>query len=361
MNVRLKLHLLFTACFIFLTTTPTLQAKSVSLETNEVLQLRALINKDAAAAARFAEVRKAADRALNDKPDPIEKVISEGHLQKDPLKIRSKAAMADRTKIESLAWTWAVTNDMRYLAKAREFFLAWAKVNKADGNAINETQFEPVIVAYDLLRSSFPESERAVVDTWLQSKAKALAKVKGFGGNWPCHRLKIIGLVGLTLGDSSLTKQAIDGFRQQVNKDIQSDGACEDFHVRDAMHYQLYSIQPLLALARAAERHGEHLFDYRGTNGASLHSAVDFVVPYADGTKTHIEFANSKSSFDRERASNGEKEYQHHPWDPKKSIDMFSEAAWFVPEYGKLAAKIAGKPNQTFLNWRMVINAVSPR
>lgn len=123
-NVRLDLRLLFTACLIFLTATAALQAGPVSLKTNEVLQLRALVGKDAAAAARFAEVLKVADRALNAKPDPIEKVISEGHLVTDPLKIRSRGAMADRKKIESLAWAWAMTDDARYLAKAREFLLA---------------------------------------------------------------------------------------------------------------------------------------------------------------------------------------------------------------------------------------------
>jgi hypothetical protein len=38
---------------------------------------------------------------------------------------------------------------------------------------------------------------------------------------------------------------------------------------------------------------------------------------------------------------------------------MFSEAAWFIPEYGTLAAELAGKPKEHFFNWRMVINAVS--
>ena len=106
-------------------------------------------------------------------------------------------------------------------------------------------------------------------------------------------------------------------FAGEIAADLEADGASTDFHVRDAMHYHLTSMKPLLTLARAGERHGEHLFDYRGQNGASLHNAVDFVVPFADGSKTHMEFVNSKSNFDRERANNGEKEYQPHSWDPE--------------------------------------------
>jgi hypothetical protein len=330
------------------------------LEPSEVLKLRVIIRTNAIAAAEFAKLREVADRALDDEPDPIEKVISEGHLANDPLKIRSGAATKDINKTDCLGWTWAVTGDERYAAKVRDYILAWAKVNKADGDAINETKFEPMIIAYDLLRKSFPAREQTVADNWLRNKAETLlAKEKGFGGNWPCHRLKVIGLVGLTIGDESLITQAMDGFRKQVAKDIRADGSCSDFYVRDSMHYQLYSVEPLLTLARASERHGEHLFDYQVPNGASLHSAVDFVVPFADGTKSHIEFANTKSSFDRRRASNGEKEYQPHPWDSKASIDMFSTAACFNSVYGKLAAKIDGTPNETFINWQMVINAAS--
>ena len=356
---------LVTVCIASLISPAILSAGPVSLMPDEILQMRALIGTNAVAQQQFAGIHKAADRALDDKPDPIEKVISEGHLQKDPLKIRSEAAMNDRNKINSLAWAWAATGDERYAATAREFILAWAKVNKADGDAINETEFEPVIEAYDLLRGSFSEADRQTVDIWLQNKADVLwneYKNGGKGhwkGNFVSHGLKIIGLVGLTLGNESLTKDAMDGFRTHIKEDLEPDGSTTDFHVRDAMHYHIYSIEPLLTLARAGERHGEHLFDYKGPNGASLQSAVDFIVPFADRKKSHLEFANSKSSFDRKRASNGEKEYQPHPWSPKSSIVVFSKAAWFNPEYGKLAAKIDGKPNETFINWHMVINAIS--
>ena len=300
---------MFTVGLALLVSAATMLAGPVSLEPAEVLNLRTLISTNTAAAAQFAGLHEAADRALNDSPNPVEKIVSEGHLQKDPLKKRSTQAMKDLDKIASLGWSWAVTGDDRYAAKAREFLLAWARVNQPDGDAINETKFESVIIAYDLLRNRFPAADQAVVDGWLRGKAKTLlAKETKFGGNWPCHRLKIVGLVGLTIGDESLFAQAVDGFRKQVAKDIRPDGSCSDFYVRDSLHYQLYSVEPLLALARAGERRGEHLFDYSGLEGGSLHHSVDFVVPFADGTKTHIEFANSKSSFDRLRASNGEKE-----------------------------------------------------
>jgi len=90
-----------------------------------------------------------------------------------------------------------------------------------------------------------------------------------------------------------------------------------------------------------------------------LKSGVDFVVPFATGAKTHMEFANSKVAFDKKRAQNGQAEYQHHLWEPKAATKMFSQAAWFRPEYGVLAAKLAEHPGEKFFSWQMVINAVS--
>jgi hypothetical protein len=46
-------------------------------------------------------------------------------------------------------------------------------------------------------------------------------------------------------------------------------------------------------------------------------------------------------------------------WKPRTAVGMFSAAAWFRPEYGLLAARLAGHPGEALFNWQMVINAVS--
>ncbi len=337
-------------------------AGPASLTVTEVAALRSLIATNSDAADAFNGVRQAADRALQDTPNPVERIISEGHLATDPRKVHTESALPDMDKSLSLAWAWAATGDRRYLEKGHDFIIAWARINQSDGDAINETKFTPMVEGYDLLRDDFTENDRALADAWLRHKAETLMlKEHGFGGNWPCHRLEIIGLVGFTLNDQSLITQAIDGYHRQVAKDIRPNGACSDFYVRDSLHYQLYSVEPLLTLARAGERYGEPLFEYHAPNHGSLHDAVDFVVPFAEGSKTHIEFAHSKSKFDRQRANDGESEYAPHPWKPRASIWMFMSAAWFRPEYGTLASQLAWKTNRQFWDWQMVINFVSQR
>lgn len=357
MTVKCLMAILFCSAVV------SIQAGPVSLETTEIARLRSLVVENPAAAAQLAILRATADRALGDEPDPVKSIFVEGHLAKDPKMIRSLAALKDRPKIEALAWTWAVTGEEKYGAHARKFLLAWAKVNQPDGDAINETSFEQMIVAYDLLRNTFPAADREILDEWLRAKAETLWNSKfsiGFGGNWYSHRLKVVGLCGLVIGDESMVQEVTNAFRKQIKALIKPDGSTTEFYIRDSLHYHIYSIEPLLVLARALERRGVPLFDY-GTKGVSLHHAVDFLVPFAEGIKTHVDFAHSTAPADHWRAANGESHYAAHTFSPKSTVGVLTEAAWFVPSYGELAAKIDGHPGEKFIGWHSVINAAGPR
>lgn len=348
------------AVSLFFSASARLFGGPVSLKPSEVTALRALVATNTAAAHQFSSLHRTADAALNEAPNPIAKIVSEGHLRTDPLKIRTGESLPDLEKISAFGWTWAVTGDARYARQGRVFLLAWVTVNQPDGDAINETQLEPLIVGYDLLRTTFAETDRQQVDDWLRHHATVLWQDhRGLTDNWFSHRLKIVGLIGWTIGDPQLIAEAVNGYHQQINRNLRPDGASDDFYKRDALHYHLYDIEPLLTLARTAERGGQPLFNYQATNGATLQRAVDFVVPFANGSQTHIEFVNSKVAFDLKRAKHGEGEYAPHPWEPHTAIGLFSSAAWFHPEYGVLAATLAGHPGEVYFNWLMVMNAVS--
>ncbi|HTB85873.1 MAG TPA: alginate lyase family protein [Candidatus Sulfotelmatobacter sp.] len=359
-SLRTVKPIFFAAALFFIFATAGLRAGTVSLLPDEIAQLRSLIATNPEAKAQFLVLQRTAQRALNGTPDPVEKIITEGRLAGNPDKVRTDKSLADMTRIQSLAWTWAATDDARFAAKAREFILAWAKLNQPDGDAINETQLEPLITSYDLLRGTFSDADRQTVDDWLRNHAQVSWKDhRGLKENWYSHRLKTVGLIGWTIGDATLVAEVVNGFQRQINSNIKPDGATTDFYLRDAFHYHLYDVEPLLTLARVAERNGKDFYGFKATNGATLGSGVAFVVPYADGEKTHVEFVNSKVQFDRKRAANGQGDYQPHVWNPHSSVTMFSLAAWFEPRYQVLAAKLAGHPDENYFNWQMVLNAVS--
>ncbi len=337
------------------------RAGVVSLDPQEIQQLRTLVRSDPAAAAVFESLRAAADRTLIEQPDPIQKVTSEGHLASDPRRIESRASLHDLSKMEALGWAWAVTGDSRYFDRLDLYLTAWARVNKPDGDPINESNFDSACVAYDLARGSMPPQDRQLVDAWLQGKADKLMGKNEPDNNWGAHAAKMVGLIGLTIQDPKAVDWAIHRFKHQIKVEFRANGATSDFYERDALFYHLYSITPLLELARAEARAGLNLFDYGalGSATATLHAGVDFVAPFAEGAQTHIEFLHSASAFDHARAKDGEPAFIPHPWDPKSAVEMFVLAAWFQPKYGALAAQLEGMPGARYVNWDSVLNAVS--
>src|SRR4051812_28240376 len=79
-------------------------AGTVSLTDPQRAKLKALIESDAEAAARFAEVQKDADAALTAEPNPIHHILSEGKLKNDPDKIRTGRSMQDMARLRALGY-----------------------------------------------------------------------------------------------------------------------------------------------------------------------------------------------------------------------------------------------------------------
>ncbi len=327
----------------------------VTLDSEELARLRILVKVEPEVSLLFLQMKKTADAALEEQPNPIESIVSEGHLESDLKKIRTRAALDDMKKIYALAYTWAIIGDERYADAARSFIFIWARLNKSDGNPINETKFEPLIDAYDLLRPTFSKSERDVIDAWLQDKAwKLWMDPRVRRENWQSHRLKVIGLIGAVIENDDLWRLVVEGFKDHIVDNFESSGVSIDFKRRDSMHYHLYSVKPLVILACVAERRGESLFSYRASSGASLEQAIEFVRPYVIGEKRHIEFVNTEVGFDRRRVAAGEKIYAPHLWKVSGAYDTYSEAGCIDSKYDKFAAEKF--KNTKNLNWRNALN-----
>lgn len=99
----------------------------ISLNTQQRTKLMELIKTDKDAKARFETLKRAADKALNDKPNPIRVIQGEGKLKTDPLAIKTRESLGDMRKMYFFAYTFAATGDTQYADKAREFILAWSQ------------------------------------------------------------------------------------------------------------------------------------------------------------------------------------------------------------------------------------------
>lgn len=334
-------------------------AQYVSLTSQEVQKLRTVVHDNKV----FTPIMNTAQSTLTQTPNPIERITSEGLLEGNPAKTASLKAVEDAHKVYCLALVYRLYGGHKYLDKATEFLLAWSQTNKATGDPIDETKLEDMITGYDLVRSEIPSSKRDLIDQWMDSVAQAELNSKsskpGRGtaiNNWNSHRIKIITLVAYTLHAARYDSTIRAEWEKQLAVNLNPDGTTLDFVERDAFHYHIYDLEPLLTTAIILYRAtGKNYFDYQTPKDAALRKSVDFMVPFMTGEKTHGEFVNSTVPFDRQRAQNHEKGYiAGTPFEPKTGLFALSLAAFFDPAYKTAIRQVAGDET----NWQLMLNSV---
>ena len=324
----------------------------ITLSERHIAALKQTLNNEGAAAAAFASVQKMADRALSEAPQPVKKIVSEGRLHTDPERIRSLAARRDLFKIEALGYCYALTGKPAYGVNARELILAWVRVYESDGNPINETEFVRLMKGYDLTRGLFSADERGQTDRWLLRMAeKERTEIRpdssAARNNHMSHRLKIAGHVAFLLPDAALRRWVADEYSRHLGRNLDADGTTFDFHQRDALHYHVYDLLPLVELAIAADKNGAAFYRKQTANGATLDKAIAFLIPYIEGKKSHREFVRSIVKFDRERSDAGDPSIRVGAlWKPAEARRLFDLAGYFTPQFHSV--KFAGSEGESF-------------
>ncbi|UNA37238.1 alginate lyase family protein [Klebsiella variicola subsp. variicola] len=88
--------------------------------------------------------------------------------------------------------------------------------------------------------------------------------------NWQSHRIKLITLIAVATDNDHLFKESRRLFQKQIEENMNSEGEVVDFKQRDAIHYVVYDLQPLLQAALAALSRGEDWYHWTAPNNASL-------------------------------------------------------------------------------------------
>lgn len=351
-------------CFIAFTTTIA-KGQFLSLNKTEIKKLVRIIQTDSSAQKAFDIIEKQAKIALKQEPQPIEIIVSEGHLVNDPEKIKTIKALADLNKIYVLAYTYKITNNKEYYTKSLQYIMAWAKTNKAIANPINNSKLDPLFEAYDLIKDEVDTTDKKIIEKWFRQIAdaeiglqQASRKRKSNYNNWNSHRIKILANIAYLLNDKQYKLYVDTNLKKQIAMNLYADGSGADFKERDALHYHHYTLEPLLVTATIIKRAtGFNYFSYQSISGSSVQKSVEFLVPYAKGEKTHAEFVNSKVPFDRKRAQNNEPDYKIGAnFNPKKTINVFIAASYFNTNYLKIVHDLT-KNNAKYPNWQCVLNA----
>lgn len=305
--------------------------------------------------ARAAAIR-AADRQLDHMPHAMRRIHTEGTLPHKGIRDQSIEAERDFPAARDLALAAALTGDVRYSDAASRIIQAWVNIYRPTFNPIDETNMDALFVAYDLL----PQNSKAPFASSFTDFATNLAK--GYLGrmqslrggtatnNWQSHRIKLATLAAYETGDQTLIKRARQAFIKQLNDNLLSDGGTLDFQERDAIHYVVYDLEPLVMAALAAKMHGEDWYHVAARSGASLQKSLDWLTPFADGSRVHPEFVHSSVRFDYERRDAGVPGFSGN-FDPKGARNLFAAASRLDGRYQSIAVKLRASPTWLDVVW----------
>ena len=341
-------------------------AQYVGLGQKEIRQLKSLLKEDSSARHLYDALVAVADAALHEDPNPIDTIRSEGLLQGNVLKTATQSSLKDMRKMYALALVYRVSRDKKYFKAAARYIMAWAATTVPRGDPIDDTNLDPAIAAFDMIKSDLPAEQTAAISDWLRRTADAEIHARynrperatSFN-NWHSHRLKIIGEIAFTIRDTALEGYASRGLQEQIGRNLNTDGSSADFLTRDALHYQVYDLEPLLTLAIVLQKAiGVGYYTWKSPTGSSIRGSVEWLLPFVTGDKTHAEFVNSTVEFDRKRAQNGEKGYRTGAlFDPKNGVPTLVLASWFDPGLLEPARQALGTTVQ-YPTWQSVLNAL---
>lgn len=340
-------------------------AQYVGPDQKEIRHLRSLVKTDSSAKMQYKGLEDIANAALNEDPNPIDTIRSEGLLQGDPRKTATQASLRDMRKMYALALVYRVSRDKKYFKGAATYIMAWAATTGSRGDPIDDTNLDPAIAGFDMVKDDLPPEQAAAITDWLRRTADAEIHAvynrperATSSNNWHSHRLKIVGEIAFAIGDTALQGYAIRGLKEQIARNLNPDGSSADFLTRDALHYHVYDLEPLLTLAIVLQKAtGVDYYSWRSPTGSSIRQSVGWLVPFVDGRQTHAEFVNSTVDFDRRRAQNGEKAYQAGTlFDPKNGVATLVLASRFDAGLLQTARQVLGT-NVRYPTWQAVLNA----
>ncbi|KMZ11599.1 hypothetical protein BHUM_05803 [Candidatus Burkholderia humilis] len=289
---------------------------------------------------------------VNDQPKARAKLHTEGTLSHEGIYDESVEAEKDLGLMRDAALAWRATGDERYLRLVERFLFAWTTTYQPSFNPIDETNFESLILAYDLTASALPVKTRnaanafitKMVDGYIADIDKQPCPLKGtYRNNWQSHRVKLVAMGAFTIDDRKMINAAQRLFVEHIGDNIAPDGSTVDFAERDALHCVTYDLQPLVMAALAARRHNRNWLPERAPSGATLADALNWLTPYALGTKMHEEFVKSTMAFDAKRRDAGLPGFSGQ-WDPKNAAELFYLAARLDGRYAPVAQRLAATP-----------------
>ena len=274
---------------------------------------------------------------------PIEKFELAGTLNNHPGHVRSDEAKKHFPEVFALAVSAMTAKEpLRTPSRvtAVSALLSWARVYRPSGNPVDEWFFVPLLQSIDLLAGSLTPQEESILLPWAREFATSgdrlyaarPQKSSSRINNWMSRRLLIRSVATTVAGDRTGRAEMPELLREFVDRnyvtapDGRRDGRTFDFLQRDALHYHVAVVHPLVEMSLCTP----DLID--PPTRAAIGSGLEFLRPYFLGHKQHAEFARTTISFDRERRDAGNPAFRDAPWDPDHGRVLLRVARATFPE-----------------------------
>ncbi|MEQ9289862.1 MAG: alginate lyase family protein [Cyclobacteriaceae bacterium] len=336
----------------------------VILGKEEITNLKDFIEENSKARKMYDSICGLAYTAMKVAPRPLAELHYEGLLDSNPKRIITTESLGDVDNVVHLIYASYGGTIPDCGRKIKEIVVAWAKTYRATGNPINENKFTALLWGFYLFRDEFSTKEQKLVRGWMESIAEAeMNRDRTPNNNWQAKRLRLVGLIGLINQNGEMVDFALEGLKEFINSAYYADGTSRDLRERDAMHYHLGGVKPLLSTFINFTRFDKRfdLYHYISPNGGSIHKSVEYVVPYATGELQRKEWVNTKVLLDKQRAAAGLKKYQPGTlFESKKALPMFEWAAFYNRDWYSSVLKET-KDNLYVSSWVGLLNSPAVR
>lgn len=288
------------------------------------------------------------------KEPSVNPIKIEGLLPNNSILLKSYKTRQDLTILHNAAWGYINgINEEKTLKQSQEFILEWTRKYKPSYNPIDEASFVLYLDAYGMIRNTFNDDYKQEIDNfiknWAINYAEQIQLHKDSNGswsnNWNSYRIRFIVFSAFVTNDKNLIALSRKLYFQQISKNIDSDGITIDFKERDALHYVVFDLIPLVDSAILAKLNNEDWYTKESVSGSSLKKAIEWLIPYITGNKSHEEFKNTTVEFDKLRARYGMNDYSGN-FKSEKAGPLLWNASKLDQKYTNLAQKVL--PNYNY-------------
>lgn len=217
--------------------------------------------------------------------------------------------------IENLSLAYAVFADERYAAKAAGLLNAWfvdpetrmnpnmqfaqAVIGRSEGRGaglVEARHFLRILEGVDLLKGSpaLKDEQLKALRAWFGEFLKWMQEspngrderdAPNNHGTW--YHVQIA-RYAMAVAEDSLARAILsDAGRERIASTVMPDGSQPlELARTDSWGYSLFNLEALMALASLGERAGVDLWNYVTSDGRSIRQALDYLLPFAEGTAT---------------------------------------------------------------------------